>query len=993
MKAKTPHQTRRLDARRHVSARAALSTTAVLALLAAPLAAAPAGATERAADTGTATSGTATDPVDVKIQAADIAKAAKNRHGLTFKGFGILSANSTSALLMDYKAQNPQKYWQLVRTLFGGEHPLMNTVKIEMGNDRNTSTGPNAATMRTATEYPNVFREPGFQLAADAKKVAEGDVKVSLLRWNRPAWVKNDEDQYRWFKNTTLAVYRQYGYMVDTINPDANETRKPDIDLFKTFSGWVRMDDTGYVGAGESDPNAGFKSDTERQRFRSIQTIAGDTVGTPPTYLGDALTDADDSSLRDAVDVLGFHYSSADDANGNMKKIAEDLDKEVWNSEGQSTFSNSADRPNNNADDELGGKGTQFGGINSALEMGNWVTTGFAASRRTLSIFQPAIGSFYDGFQYSSKELVSARDPWSGWTYFDGGLDVLAQFTQFAKVGWENADNTAGIWRAIPQASKSELGTGNPPSGARKGGASYTTLAAPDGSDVSTVMINDSSVTKTYRISGDALGENRTAEVWETRAADKGQAYDANYLRPVSESKPDKDGTYTVTVAPCSSATFTTLDHAKKAGLRGTLKPRHGYGNTLPHSSEYTTARRNGRDVLDTDASGVHNGRTRDNVLYADDFDYANAATIKEWDPRTGRIKDSKVSYLQARGDAAAPAGSAGDDANHRGVTPRYTNDTNGAFESVAEKDGNRVLRQQVGSGQVGSAWNDGDPKTTIGDNRWANYTVSVDARFEQDGDQYATVGAREQGGTGNGQNVSAAELKVTPQGKFSLLRYGKEVAKGNAAENSKVGFKPGAGAWNKLAVTVKDNVYTASINGVQVAEYKDDSPQATGRIQLGSSFSNVDFDNLRVEKIAGHAPYYSQIVDGMHQSSWDNTARPVLKFNEKWSHTNGQGMFEWQRTSSKSTGKGASLTYTFKGTGLDVLGTNDGKATLDVSVDGVRRATDAPTLASGSERTAYQLRGLSNSRHTVTLTTSNDAAFNVDAVGILAGVTPGRRW
>jgi hypothetical protein len=58
-----------------------------------------------------------------------------------------------------------------------------------------------------------------------------------------------------------------------------------------------------------------------------------------------------------------------------------------------------------------------------------------------------------------------------------------------------------------------------------------------------------------------------------------------------------------------------------------------------------------------------------------------------------------------------------------------------------------------------------------------------------------------------------------------------------------------------------------------------------------------------------------------------------------------------------------------------------------------VRRATDAPTLASGSERTAYQLRGLSNSRHTVTLTTSNDAAFNVDAVGILAGVTPGRRW
>ena len=33
---------------------------------------------------------------------------ADNVHGLTYKGFGLLSANSTSDLLMDYKSQNPQ---------------------------------------------------------------------------------------------------------------------------------------------------------------------------------------------------------------------------------------------------------------------------------------------------------------------------------------------------------------------------------------------------------------------------------------------------------------------------------------------------------------------------------------------------------------------------------------------------------------------------------------------------------------------------------------------------------------------------------------------------------------------------------------------------------------------------------------------------------------------------------------------------------------------
>ena len=101
--------------------------------------------------------------------------------------------------------------------------------------------------------------------------------------------------------------------------------------------------------------------------------------------------------------------------------------------------------------------------------MSNWITSGFEKSRRTLNIFQPVIGSFYDGFQYSSKELVSARDPWSGWLYYDGGLAALEHYSQFAQLGWENYDQPAGIWRGIHQASKLGSGGGNPPSGAQSG--------------------------------------------------------------------------------------------------------------------------------------------------------------------------------------------------------------------------------------------------------------------------------------------------------------------------------------------------------------------------------------------------------------------------------------------------------------------------------------------------------------------------------------------
>jgi hypothetical protein len=55
--------------------------------------------------------------------------------------------------------------------------------------------------------------------------------------------------------------------------------------------------------------------------------------------------------------------------------------------------------------------GTGIGGVGSALEMANTAIKGFVNSHRTQFIYQPAIGSFYEGGQYSFKELISERDP------------------------------------------------------------------------------------------------------------------------------------------------------------------------------------------------------------------------------------------------------------------------------------------------------------------------------------------------------------------------------------------------------------------------------------------------------------------------------------------------------------------------------------------------------------------------------------------------------
>ena len=276
----------------------------------------------------------------------------------------------------------------------------MNHVKLEMGNDRNNSTGPESSTKRYKEEQVNVLRNPGWQLAADAKKI-NPDIKISILRWKKPAWVKTDEDIYMWYKETILDAYEKYGYMVDYINPNVNESwgAEQDVAFTKKFSKWISEETAETI-----------RDEKARMLFQKIKLIVSDEAGTVSDGVVESMKS--DREFYDAVDVVGYHYSPWDDGNGGMKWLAEIQDKEVWNSEAQATFSNSAFRPSNNVKDPTM-EGTGLGGTGSALEMGNTFIKGFVESRRSHVIYQPAIGSFYEGGEFSFKELVSARDPWS----------------------------------------------------------------------------------------------------------------------------------------------------------------------------------------------------------------------------------------------------------------------------------------------------------------------------------------------------------------------------------------------------------------------------------------------------------------------------------------------------------------------------------------------------------------------------------------------------
>ena len=432
------------------------------------------------------------------------------------------------------------------------------------------------------------------------------------------------------------------------------------------------------------------------------------------------------------------------------------------------------------------------------------------------------------------------------------------------------------------------------------------------------------------------------------------------------------------------------------------------------------------RPVLDMDPAR--------GVLYADDFRYADAP-----DMEVSRADGaSSMPYLDARG---------GDD----GAVPRYTNDLNGAFEIVPDVERGHALRQQIDRAHVGAAWNDGDPRTAIGDMRWTNYRASVDVRFETGATvahgalrhddvvaggigtggigvagtaavdaspAYAMLGVREMGGAARPDDTCAYDLRLQPDGMWTLRRYGTVIAEGVVPANGRSSgdrtasvlasasldmsddspAAPAAPAesddippasaddWHRLELQAADAEITAWIDGERVARWTDPAPQTAGRVNLGSSFDYVRFSNLRVERVPGYAPTYTALIDDMHMVSWADSRTPVLEYAGEWTHENGQDMFTYMRTVSRTAQPGATLTHTFEGTGIDLFGRSDGGALLDVIVDGATIATAQPTVPTdGSLRAMFRVGGLPRDRHTVAIRLANAHELALDAVGVLA--------
>ena len=444
-----------------------------------------------------------------------------------WRGFGCISANNSSRLLLDYKYDYPEVYRRLLTWLFSPDGPVrMDHLKIEMGADINSSSGTEPSTMRSADDDANVMRGMGFQLAADAKAI-NPNLSLELLSWGAPGFVNNAQTdkeayelRYQWFKKTLDAAYETYGLKFDYIDPNYNE-RSIDARWIKYFSKKLKNEK---------------KSPYD---YSKIKIVAADEDA---TYNISQLM-IDDTDLCDAVDVIGIHYTSESDE--NTRRCKDSYDKELWYSEGIAP--SKSEKYAVNADD------TGLGGKNSVLDVAGRIVNMYPNGGFTMYEFQPAVAAYYGGATYFPKQLITANEPWSGYTEISAGMYMCEHFSLFSRPGWQFVDSACFGDGTESQHILTET-TNN-----------YMTLTDPETGDYSTIYVNNTPEQRSYAVTVRNIAKaSMPVHVWESRDPDGAEQYDANYMKNTMSIEPTDNGggeyTYRLTVKPYSMVTVSTLE-------------------------------------------------------------------------------------------------------------------------------------------------------------------------------------------------------------------------------------------------------------------------------------------------------------------------------------------------------------------------------------------------------------------------------------------------
>lgn len=493
-----------------------------------------------------------------------------------WRGLGVVTGNNSSRLLMDYKTQNPDAYWEIMNLLFKPDYGAgLSHVKIEFGTDVNSSSGTEPSIMRSADEKADVTRGAGFMFAADALSI-NPDITVDFLRWGEPKWVTDAfsesreagfEARYKWYKSAIDGAFDTYGMKFTHISADGNAPDKIDTEWIIYFAD--RLEN-------ETD---------ERYDYGTIKIVASDEVGS--WNIAEEMMKNEE--LRNAVDVLGEHYNTW--ASENAKILNKTYGKELWYSEGIAPAIIS----------HLGvtSNGSGINGTNGALDVCNRVINGYYNGKMTMYEYQPAVAAYYSGAKFFPKSLINAQDPWSGYYEADSGIWTSAHFTHFIENGWRFIDSAC-------------YGDGKENHAISDTTNNYMTVTDTETGDYSIIICNDSEEQRNYTFT---LENMKLADapftVWETRGPDEGQAFDENYFRNIGKYLPvETDGkyAYSIEVKPYSIVTVTTLDKTADTSVYNCkyedIPLDINYSDDFEYADDFLSARGNA-PLYTTDQGGA----------------------------------------------------------------------------------------------------------------------------------------------------------------------------------------------------------------------------------------------------------------------------------------------------------------------------------------------------------------------------------------------------
>lgn len=280
-----------------------------------------------------------------------------------------------------------------------------------------------------------------------------------------------------------------------------------------------------------------------------------------------------------------------------------------------------------------------------------------------------------------------------------------------------------------------------------------------------------------------------------------------------------------------------------------------------------------------------------------------------------------------------------------RGGAPLYTTDQGGAFEVE-----NGALVQQITQEMRANEWGyTPEPTTTLGDDRWFDYSVSADVEF-------ASSDAPESNYVGIGLRhilacdaMSGYSLRLYESKNWKLMYDDSIIASGFVS------------SFGRLTLLIQHDLLRAYVGNQLVIEYRVPSSlsiASTGRAALYSSYNKNSFKSLAIEPLGSDDAYtYAERFD-------DTDMR--FEYIGNWEHELMSSFKNYKRTLSKGT-VGDSLIFKFTGSGFGIMGAQIGTSQVEMTIDDGEQMLITP--AKSKER-AITCRAfdLSEGEHTVVI-------------------------